>query len=795
MSFSLSARKLVVCWCSLIAIPVVVLSQNSFVPTGGEYSITGKLPGDQVHPSLSFTTNGGYVVWEDYWVDKNGLGIGAMRLNDDLSGSGVAFRVDTAIGDDQEAGQVSVLNNGGAAFAWQGGRSGFQHIYARFLSSSNTWLTGDVLASTATNRFQTTPAMVTLLNGNVALVYASGNQAAPGSMKDVYLQILTPNGSKVGSEILVNQFTDNNQRTPTVAALPNGRLVVGWVSEQERWTDISNGVPSVDIYARVFESTGTPSGDEFLVNDGNQICAAPDFTAAADGGFMATWMEKDLVVRNNGWDIMARRFSSAGVGGAVAHVNTQLYGDQYSPKIRRSGSTYLDVWTSLGQDGSREGVFGRYLNDDATVSGNDFQVNSTTIGSQMHQALGSDGAGRLLTAWTGFGIGLTGFDLYGQKYVDPAVAVLGSNNSAFNTDPNKNPNSVSNAPIIPLVVLPANDQNAADTNTTTLTFNDVKGTYNGLVFNPSGVTAANSGYITITTSAKGTQGSFSARLQMGGGKYSASGAFDASGAFTGPIGPWTLHLLVDLHGADHITGDITSSISDGNWTATLLANRVVFSKTHFTSLVGSYTMVVQPTDSAIGNGIGTLTVDSSGNVKWSLVLPDATKLKGTTTLSKDGSWPLYSTPYKSGGVVVGWMKFGSHPSDGFDGPGVWLKPAGVSTIYPQGVTMGVGVSGSHYKAPPSYRAFGSSKLILSGGGLGSPITNSVTWGSDNKVSNVSGNPLKLTVNTSTGTFQGTAGSGQGTVSFQGVLFEKNDVGLGFFLGSDQSGTVSFAPNN
>src|SRR5882724_3327463 len=113
MSFSLSARKLVVCWCSVVAIPVVVLSQNSFVTSGGESSIAGALPGDQVHPGLSFTTSGGYIVWEDYWADQNGLGIGAMRLNDDLTGSGLSFRVNSMVAGDQEAGQVSVLNNGG----------------------------------------------------------------------------------------------------------------------------------------------------------------------------------------------------------------------------------------------------------------------------------------------------------------------------------------------------------------------------------------------------------------------------------------------------------------------------------------------------------------------------------------------------------------------------------------------------------------------------------------------------------------------------------------------------------
>ena len=445
MSFSLSARKLLVCWCSLVAIPVVVLSQNSFVPSGGEYSPTGKLPGDQVHPSVSFTTNGGYVVWEDNWIDGQGLGVGAMHLNNDLTGSGTPFRVDSLSADDQESAHVSTLNGGGAVFAWQGGRQGHQHIFARFLSSTNNWVTGDVMVNSATNKFQNSPAVAKLLNGNVAMASVSLNQAAASSMADVYLQMFSPSGGKLGGEILVNQFIVNNQRTPAIAPLADGKLAIAWVSEEERWTDASNGVPSVDVYARVFDSSGNPVSSEFLVNAANTVCAAPDLAASPDGGFMATWMEKDLAVKNNGWDISARRFSGAWVGGNETRVNTQLYGDQYSPKIRRSGSTYLDVWTSIGQDGSREGVFASYLNDDGSTSGSEFQVNSTTYGAQMHQAIGSD-AGRFLTVWTSFDADATGYNLYGQIYSNPSLAVIGTNNTVFNADPNANPNSVSNAP-------------------------------------------------------------------------------------------------------------------------------------------------------------------------------------------------------------------------------------------------------------------------------------------------------------------------------------------------------------
>src|SRR6185437_9569355 len=158
---------------------------------------------------------------------------------------------------------------------------------------------------------------------------------------------------------------------------------IAWVSEQQRWTDASNGVPSVDIYARVFDASGSALGDEFLVNSSSSICAHPGIAGTADGGFMATWMERDLVVRNNSWDVYGRRFNSAfsALGGATEiRLNTQLYGDQYSPAIQRAGTTCLAVWTSLGQDGSFEGVYGRYLNDDGTLSGDEFQINTTVFG-------------------------------------------------------------------------------------------------------------------------------------------------------------------------------------------------------------------------------------------------------------------------------------------------------------------------------------------------------------------------------------------------------------------------------
>ena len=262
------------CWLAL-ATPGLLFGQGNYAPQGGEYNIAGPLPGDQVHSQLSLKTSGGFLVWEDNFTDGDGLGISALRLDSSFSPVLSSFRVNQIGAGDQERPRVSVLNGGGAAFVWQGGRQGFQNIYARFLSASNTWITSDVLVNSFTNRSKLNPALATLANSNVVVIWASYNQVSTNSLQDVYGQVLTPAGQKVGGEFLVNQFTAYNQRTPAIAALVGGGFVVAWVSEQQRFTDAQNTQPSVDVYLRLFDANASPVSSEILANTTTNICANP----------------------------------------------------------------------------------------------------------------------------------------------------------------------------------------------------------------------------------------------------------------------------------------------------------------------------------------------------------------------------------------------------------------------------------------------------------------------------------------------------------------------------------------
>jgi hypothetical protein len=444
MRLSLFARRLVVClcWGLFLAIPTAVIAQTNYYATNGtEYAIIGSLPGDQVFPDAAVGTNGGFVVWQDNITDGDGWGVSARQVDGTLSGTLGTFRVNKQGAGDQENPRVALLKNGGAVFVWQGGQKGFQHIYAAFVNANNVFVTNnDILVDTFTNNFQINPAVATLASGNVVVVWGSFDEAGSDSLQDVYGQILSPTGQKIGGEFLVNQqYTAYNQRTPALAALANGGFVVVWVSEQEQSAAPTPGAgsfmvtsgstaphASVGIDAQLYDASGNAQGGEFFVNTDSNLCANPDVAADSDGGFMVAWDEKDLTSPTvNSLDIYARSFTSAGAGSGstVVRVNSHLYGDQYAPRVSSLGTDYLIVWTSMAQDGSREGVYGQFLRNNTSQIGGELRVNTTTINQQIQPVVASDGVSQFVTVWSSFTGSPYGFDLFAQRYFNTGAVL------------------------------------------------------------------------------------------------------------------------------------------------------------------------------------------------------------------------------------------------------------------------------------------------------------------------------------------------------------------------------------
>ena len=402
-------------------------AQSTYSNLAGEYAIVGNLPGDQVNSHVAINANGGWVVWSDNATDGFGAGISARRLNAGLSGDFNVFRVNEEGAGEQEFPKVALLQDGGAVFVWQGGALGFQNIYLRVIDSAGVFKTGDVLVNTYAAQQQIKPSVAVLNDGNVVVVWSSLGQ--DGSMLGVYGRVFSSDGVPLGGEFRVNEQTEYNQRDPQVAALSNGGFVISWITEEPRQLVEENHSVSrhlVRVVGRLYNGNGEPQGGELLFSGDASVCANPALVAVSSGGFVAGWTQMDSGNPTNNWDVVIRSFDSQGqpVNGSQI-ANTYRVGDQFGVSLASQGDRLFAVWTSLRQDGSYEGVFGRFFNLAGVPQSDEMQVNTTAISSQIQPVVAADGASRFLVVWSSFIGGVNSHDLFAQRYVsDEAADVL-----------------------------------------------------------------------------------------------------------------------------------------------------------------------------------------------------------------------------------------------------------------------------------------------------------------------------------------------------------------------------------
>ena len=108
-----ASRRLVL--LGIVAFAVGALRADApLPPLGQEYLLAGSFPGDQVFGHVALSAKGGFVVWHDNYVDGDGYGIGARRLDANFTGTLGAFRVNGASSGDQEYPRVALFADGGA---------------------------------------------------------------------------------------------------------------------------------------------------------------------------------------------------------------------------------------------------------------------------------------------------------------------------------------------------------------------------------------------------------------------------------------------------------------------------------------------------------------------------------------------------------------------------------------------------------------------------------------------------------------------------------------------------------
>ncbi|WP_263624492.1 calcium-binding protein [Salipiger bermudensis] len=137
---------------------------------------------------------------------------------------------------------------------------------------------------------------------SVEALAGGGFVVAISQNDDIRITVFDADNERVGGgypTAIANAFRPGDQTFPEIAALEDGGFVVTWQS-----TDVRR--PGNDIYAQLFDATGTAVGGEFVVNTeevGNQ--SRPDVTQLADGSIVFTWQS----VTPDGLVVKARNVS------------------------------------------------------------------------------------------------------------------------------------------------------------------------------------------------------------------------------------------------------------------------------------------------------------------------------------------------------------------------------------------------------------------------------------------------------------------------------------------------------
>lgn len=385
---------------------------------------------EQTSPAISGNGTGRFVIaWEDdragygddifaqIYLSRNTPTGGNFKVNDD-STSAWQYGTEVAIGSD-----------GNCIIVWVDGRDGAANIYAqRYLADGTPVGSNFRVNDDSGNEEQVKPTVSFDEEGNFVIIWAdkrNGNW-------DIYGQLYSNSGIATGTNFLVNDdLPASTQYWPCCARQADGSFIVAWADER-------NG--NYDIYFQRFTPYGEKIGSNTRANDDTGIALQflPEMTIVQDGSFIITWTDE----RSYNRDIFAQRFMNDGTPSGqnfmVNDDNTNL-GQQTSYVAADPGGNFTICWednrTTIND------IYARRYSNDGIALGESFMVNDDTLNAfQYYSGIAADFQGNFTIVWEDHRLGYRG-DIFLQHYDDGGAPVLTNQkvNDDYGSENQENP--------------------------------------------------------------------------------------------------------------------------------------------------------------------------------------------------------------------------------------------------------------------------------------------------------------------------------------------------------------------
>lgn len=316
---------------------------------------------------------------------------------------GSEFLVNTETAGGQGGPTITGLANGGFVVTWTDssgtlGDSSYTSVKAQIFSADGTKFGSEFLVNTTTIGYQRQPTVTTLTNGNFIITWNDFDLS-------VKAQLFQSDGSRIGNEFSVNTELKGYQIDPQITGLKNGGFVVTWYDTSLTLGDSS----SYSIKAQVFNADGTKVSGEFLVNTTTKTDQTnARVTGLTNGGFVISWDDKSgLNGDSSGLSVKAQVFAAdATKVNSEFLVNTQTAGDQaYSSITGLTNGSFVVTWTDLSRtlgDSSLESIKAQIFSADGMKIGNEFLVNTQTSSGQALPKITGLQNGQFVITWVDF---------------------------------------------------------------------------------------------------------------------------------------------------------------------------------------------------------------------------------------------------------------------------------------------------------------------------------------------------------------------------------------------------------
>lgn len=261
-------------------------------------------------------------------LDASGTGIYGSRYDSLGNPVGSEFQVNVWTTGDQRYSSASMNAEGDFVVTWNQSwinGGGVQGIFVRSFDKTGLPLTDDIAVAVPTVPTESHPSVAIMANGDFLVTWDV--LAHSGLQRVVMARLFNSSGTPLGNEFQVNEILgDEDAVTPDVACNEFGQFVITWTVDDP---DDNDSHAATEIYARLYDQFGSAVSQQFRVNTTSIVSKVGSHVSVdPDGDFVVTWSSYDIApwTPEMEMEVYFQRFDFEGNPlGSQTLVNNEVY--------------------------------------------------------------------------------------------------------------------------------------------------------------------------------------------------------------------------------------------------------------------------------------------------------------------------------------------------------------------------------------------------------------------------------------------------------------------------------------